>query len=125
MWPRALHSATAAVGRELGGEFVFVQESAEPIASANARLVGRGGDRDRFRERRLLAECAVRAWATYSCSTRSRCACETIRIRSRHSRRTLPTQRSACAFAFGAAIGVRITVIASERRKASKALVSL
>jgi putative transposase len=31
----------------------------------------------------------------HSRSTRSRCVCETIRIRSRHSRRTLPTQRSA------------------------------
>jgi hypothetical protein len=41
---------------------------------------------------------------------------ETIRIRSRHSRRTLPTQRSACAFARGAAIGARITLIPSERK---------
>src|SRR5919198_6483000 len=39
----------------------------------------------------------------YSRSTRSRCVREKIRIRSRHSRRTLPTQRSACAFARGAA----------------------
>src|SRR6266536_2934159 len=40
----------------------------------------------------------------YSRSTRSRCPWETIRIRSRHSRRALPTQRSACAFARGVAI---------------------
>ena len=44
---------------ELRGELVFVQESAEPVASANARLVGRGGDRDRVWEWRLLVECAV------------------------------------------------------------------
>jgi hypothetical protein len=36
---------------------------------------------------------------------------ETINSRSRHSRRTLPTQRSACAFAFGAATDARITWI--------------
>jgi hypothetical protein len=35
--------------------------------------------------------------------------------RSRHSRRTLPTQRSARAFAFGACTGVRITAIPSLR----------
>jgi len=36
--------------------------------------------------------------------------------RSRHSRRTLPTQRSACAFAFGARTGVRIMAIPSLRK---------
>src|SRR5919204_5156928 len=61
----------------------------------------------------------------YSRSTRSRCARETIRIRSRHSRRTLPTQRSACAFARGAAIGARITLIPSERKTSSKTAVNL
>jgi hypothetical protein len=46
-------------------------------------------------------------------------------MRSRHSRRTLPTQRSACAFALGAAIGVRMTLTPSVRRKASKAFCEL
>jgi hypothetical protein len=40
-------------------------------------------------------------------------------------RRTLPTQRSACAFARGAAIGARITVIPSERKTSSKPAVNL
>ena len=44
MWPRALRSATAAVGRELGGEFVFVQEAAESIASANVIVSAVGAD---------------------------------------------------------------------------------
>jgi hypothetical protein len=48
-----------------------------------------------------------------------------IRIRSRHSRRTLPTQRSACAFARGAAIGARITLIPSELKTSSKVAVNL
>ena len=38
-----------------------------------------------------------------------------IRSRSRHSRRTLPTQRSAWARAFGARIGALITRMPSER----------
>src|SRR5918995_208705 len=61
----------------------------------------------------------------YSRSTRSRWVRETIRIRSRHSRRTLPTQRSACAFARGAAIGARMTLIPSERKISSKPAVNL
>src|SRR5437763_7002139 len=44
-----------------------------------------------------------------------------MRSRSRHSRRTLPTQRSMCAFAFGASTGVRMTLIFSLWRRASKA----
>jgi hypothetical protein len=36
-----------------------VQESAESVASANVSLLGRRSDRDRFGDRRLLAECAV------------------------------------------------------------------
>src|SRR5436190_15716982 len=44
-----------------------------------------------------------------------------ISRRSRHSRRTVPTQRSMCAFAFGARTGVRMTLIRSLSRKASKA----
>jgi hypothetical protein len=92
-------------------------------------LVVMRGDRNRLDKGRLLLERAV--WpmrvveATYSRSTRSRCVRETIRIRSRHSRRTLPTQRSACAFARGAAIGARMTLIPSERKISSKPAVNL
>src|SRR6266508_652887 len=44
-----------------------------------------------------------------------------IRSRSRHSRRALPTQRSMCAFAFGARTGVRMTFIPSPWKMASTA----
>src|SRR5436190_8874804 len=40
---------------------------------------------------------------------------------SRHSRRTVPTQRSMCAFAFGACTGVRMILIPWFDRRASKA----
>ena len=46
-------------------------------------------------------------------------------MRSRHSRRALPTQRSACAFARGAAIGALISLSPSERKTTSKAAVNL
>src|SRR5438876_2190313 len=41
--------------------------------------------------------------------------------RSRHSRRTLPTQRSMWAFAFGARTGVRMTLTPSFARRVSNA----
>ncbi len=40
-----------------------------------------------------------------------------IRIRSRQSERSVRTQRSAWAFAFGAWIGVRITLMPSVRKR--------
>jgi hypothetical protein len=42
-------------------------------------------------------------------------------MRSRQSLRTVRTQRSANAFAFGARTGVRITLIPSEQKTSSKA----
>src|SRR6266496_1699263 len=54
-------------------------------------------------------------------STRSSWRRLKISIRSRHSRRALPTHRSMCAFAFGAWTGVRITLIPSPWKTASKA----
>ena len=45
----------------------------------------------------------------------------TIRIRSRHSRRTLPIHRSMNAFALGVRTGVRIVWMPSERNTSSKA----
>src|SRR6266545_3529047 len=44
-----------------------------------------------------------------------------MRIRSRQSARTVRTQRSACAFAFGAWTGVRIILMPSVRKTSSKA----
>jgi hypothetical protein len=48
--------------------------------------------------------------------TRSRCRRRRMIMRSRQSPRTVRTQRSAKAFAFGARTGVRITSIPSERK---------
>ena len=55
-----------------------------------------------------------RAWLKYSWySFITRCRCRSLKIRkwSRHSRRTLPRNRSQIAFAFGAPYGVRSTSI--------------
>jgi hypothetical protein len=48
-----------------------------------------------------------------------------IRIQSRHSRRTVPTKRSAITFAFGARIGVRMISRPSLRNTSSKVSVNL
>ena len=57
--------------------------------------------------------------------TRSRWRRLTIRIRSRHSRRTVPIHRSMKAFAQGARSGVRIVRMLSERNTSSNAAVNL
>jgi hypothetical protein len=57
--------------------------------------------------------------------TRSRCRRLTIRIRSRHSRRTVAIHRSINAFARGARTGVRIVRMPSERNTSSNAAVNL
>jgi hypothetical protein len=53
---------------ELCGEFVFVQESAESVASADARLVGRRV-RDWFEDRWLLLERTVWPVRVVVCDT--------------------------------------------------------
>jgi hypothetical protein len=58
-------------------------------------------------------------------SVRSSCLRETIRSQSRQSRRTVPTQRSANAFAFGARNGVRMISRSSLRKTSSNARVNL
>src|SRR6266487_1830604 len=58
-------------------------------------------------------------------TTRSRWRPPRISSRSRHSRRRLPTQRSACARARGARTGALITLIPSERKTSSKSRVNL
>jgi hypothetical protein len=63
--------------------------------------------------------------ATYSASTHSRCRRFMISIRSRISRRTVPTHRSAIPFARGARTGVRRMRMTSLVNTASKALVNL
>ena len=60
-------------------------------------------------------------WCTYSHSTCSRCRRPRISSQSKHSRRTVPTQRSANAFARGARTGVRTTRTASAVKTASNA----
>src|SRR6266540_1003379 len=61
----------------------------------------------------------------YTRGTRSRCRRFTTRIRSRHSRRTVPIHRSTKAFARGAHTGVRIVRTPSERNTSSTAAVNL
>src|SRR6266511_3797778 len=60
-------------------------------------------------------------WRLYTRRTCSSWRRPKIRSRSRHSLRTLPTQRSAWAFAFGAWIGVRTISMPSLRKMLSKA----
>src|SRR6266540_4092298 len=55
------------------------------------------------------------------CRTRSSCLRLLIRSQSRQSRRTVPTQRSANAFAFGARNGVRMISTPSLSKTSSKA----
>src|SRR2546427_12875474 len=43
-----------AIWNSLGGEFVFVQEAAESIASPDVSVAGRRADRGRLRGRRLV-----------------------------------------------------------------------
>ena len=51
---------------------------------------------------------------------RSRCRRPKISIRSRHSRRMVPTKRSAKALARGARTGVRMIRMPSDRKTSSK-----
>src|SRR6266567_2209165 len=57
------------------------------------------------------------------CGTRSSCLRLAIRSQSRQSRRTVPIQRSANAFALGARNGVRMISTPSLRKTSSKARV--
>src|SRR5664280_1345182 len=61
----------------------------------------------------------------HSRSTRSRCPRPRMSIRSRHSVRTVLTQRSAKALARGDRTGVLITRMPSERNTSSKLVVNL
>src|SRR5262249_1206965 len=65
--------------------------------------------------RPMLVECR-----TYATSTCWRWRRPRISSRSRHSRRTLPTQRSAWARAFGARTGALMTRMPSERKTSWK-----
>src|SRR6266487_2931082 len=58
---RALRAGGSRSREELRGELVFVQESAEPIASADVIVPGRRANWDRLWDRWLLVERAVRA----------------------------------------------------------------
>src|SRR5664280_957511 len=59
-----------------------------------------------------------------SASTRCRCRWSAISSQSGHSRLTVPTNRSATAFAFGARTGVWMTRMPSVLKTVSKALVN-
>src|SRR5438876_10590664 len=69
-----MQAALIAVERSLRGEFVLVEEAAEPVAPADATLAVVRRDGNQLEKRGPLLERAVRAmvlsWATYSRSTR-------------------------------------------------------
>jgi hypothetical protein len=121
-------------GTRLRSEVKFVNQATEPGAAA--KPVGREDlasaaflDRWHQCERRPLIQRSV--WTVLVVVERAgrddvlEMARPTIKIRSRHSQRTLPTQRSACARAIGARTGALITRIPSERKTSSKARVNL
>jgi hypothetical protein len=68
--------------------------------------------------------CSLKCW-TYATSTCWRWRWPMISGRSRHSRRTLPIQRSAWARAFGARTGALMTRIPSERKISSNSRLNL
>jgi hypothetical protein len=110
-----LTSGVSGFERRSGRVFVFVDEAAEEVGALELQM---GWRSERSRAPACLlrrAECkrAVRPMAVVMVATCSSWRRLKISSRSRHSRRTLPIQRSACAFAFGACTGVRITVIPS------------
>ncbi len=76
---------------------------------------------------RLSARCGLWPlwWSMSSRRTCCRCRRLAIRIQSRHSSLTVPTNRSATALAFGARTGERITWTPSALNTVSKARVDL
>jgi hypothetical protein len=85
-----------------------VKRAAESVAPSGAALVVVRRAGNQVEAGWVLVERTVRPMRVVVRSTRasrSGCLREKIGIRSRHSCRTLPTQRSACAFARGAAKG--------------------
>jgi hypothetical protein len=77
------------------------------------------------RSRRLRCGRWWLSWRTYSSRTRSRWRRPQISIQSRHSCRTVRTQRSANALAFGACTGVVMICAPSAGSTSSKARVNL
>ena len=91
--------------------------------------IAAGGLASRRRHRGRPGTCRpARGVASAGCggARRRTSGCRRPKMRPvRHSRRTLPTQRSICAFAFGARTGVRITRVPSLLKTASKARLNL
>jgi hypothetical protein len=99
-----------------------VDEPAEQISSAN--VVRTDGDRiPRFGSWRCEAEGAMRAPAVVVLGVGPKRPIKMPptedEVQSRHSARIVSITRSACALAFGARKGVRITCIPSERSTVS------
>jgi hypothetical protein len=110
---------------------VFVDEPAEPFGPSKALRV-EVLDRKRCPRRgvrRALIEDSVRSMLVVVdevlVENGPALPAMKIRIRSRHSRRTVPTNRSANAFALGARIGVLMISTPSVRNTSSKLAVNL
>jgi hypothetical protein len=104
----AVMASSHRAGREVRGEFVFVQQSAESVASADARLVGRRV-RDRFEDRWTLLERPVWPVRVVMCDVLVQHA---LKVRLRND------QEPVEAFASGAAdpaLGVRFRLRRGDR----------
>jgi hypothetical protein len=105
-----------------------VNEAAEEVAAVHASQWRRGaassrsdgGSRLWRSEGKRTGALPQLSWPTQARRTCSSWRRPTIRSRSRHSRRRLPTQRPTCAFAFGARTGVRTIRMPSPEKTASK-----
>jgi hypothetical protein len=104
---------------------VLVKQTAEQVASAHGASVilarnGQPGER----VWRTMHECPVRTVAVAMLAVDPKdllqVATADDQQQSRHSARTVRTQRSAYAFAFGACTGVKSTSAPSERNTSSK-----
>jgi hypothetical protein len=108
------------------GRLRILHESAEQIASAHCGGFGGVASRRRNRAwvRRSQVERAVRAPLVVMPYIDANDTVELVAAEDQEpveALSSLPTQRSTCAFAFGARIGVRVTFIPSSWKMASKA----
>jgi hypothetical protein len=108
------------------GSFVFVNEAAEAIAAADVGWVARWSRCGGWQSERMLIERPGRPVSVVVVDVGAKDASDVTSVddRSRHSRRIVPTSRSANAFAFGARTAVRTIWMPSLWRTASKAAVN-
>lgn len=113
-----------------GCVLVFVEQATKDVAATQPAQVRHAACFGRLGwHRRRVGQAAVRAALAVMLNVASQNASQmlapTISSWSRHSRRTVPTQRSATALALGACTGVQLTWVPVARRTSSSILVSL